>query len=318
MLTEKIRDLLKPGFNNKLIRDTARLFESYKYLDWRVRSAEIGNNLIYQAIMSGYPQAIGKIGSVELAAIRKYYRWHNHVKREELTTLDRQILFTNAGVFPSNYQTFEDYSLLMTQQILPELTMIAVWFNIGEANLVRRYAPGAARIALMSLESYVVGIERWTRALQGKKVLVVHPFEQTIHAQYQNRLQIWNGQEDILPEFELLTLKVPLSPALIPSRHDNWFAALADMQQQISAMESSFDVASIGAGAYSLPLAVHAKRMGKVGIHLGGALQLYFGIIGGRWQKNPIIQRFANEYWIRPLPEDTPAGKEIIEGGCYW
>jgi hypothetical protein len=113
-----------------------------------------------------------------------------------------------------------------------------------------------------------------------------------------------------------LQIAVPYQPILAPPRHTDWFQALADMQRQMTAID--FDVALIGAGAYSLPLVVHAKKLGKVGIHMGGAVQLYFGIMGGRWDKNPAIQSFVNESWVRPLPEDTPPNNKLIEGGCYW
>lgn len=41
-----------------------------------------------------------------------------------------------------------------------------------------------------------------------------------------------------------------------------------------------YDICLIGCGAYGFPLAAHAKRKGKKAVHLGGALQLLFGIKG--------------------------------------
>ena len=46
------------------------------------------------------------------------------------------------------------------------------------------------------------------------------------------------------------------------------------------AMKKNFDVAIIGCGAYGFPLAAKLKQAGKIVIHLGGATQLLFGIIG--------------------------------------
>lgn len=316
MYSEQVRKFIRPMLNGSRLRDTIRRIEALKYVDLRVWNVEYGGSLLYQALTSGAPQAIGKLGSVELGAIRKYLRWHNNAESEALTLPDRQVLFTNAGVFPLDYSTFEAYSLLMIEQVLPAMTVMAVWFNLGEAAIVRQYAPGAARIPLIALESYGLTKDRWTRALRDKKVLVIHPFEATIQSQYSRRLQIWQGQEDILPAFELLTLKAPLSPALVLPEHVDWFAALDGMQRQMSSID--FDVALIGAGAYSLPLAVHAKKQGKIGIHLGGATQLYFGIQGGRWDHNPGVQAFVNENWTRPLLEDTPLNNHLIENGCYW
>jgi hypothetical protein len=78
---------------------------------------------------------------------------------------------------------------------------------------------------------------------------------------------------------------------------------------------ANFDIALIGAGAWSLPLAAHAKKIGKKAIHLGGTLQLLFGIRGGRFDQ----WGFAyHQGWIRPLPEETPANCQRMEKGAYW
>jgi hypothetical protein len=66
-----------------------------------------------------------------------------------------------------------------------------------------------------------------------------------------------------------------------------------------------------------MPLAAYAKRMGKKGIHLGGALQLMFGIMGKRWEGRQ-ISGARLEHWVHPSEEETPSNKEIVEGGSYW
>lgn len=46
------------------------------------------------------------------------------------------------------------------------------------------------------------------------------------------------------------------------------------------AMKINFDTAIIGCGAYGMPLAAQIKNAGRQAIHLGGAVQLLFGIKG--------------------------------------
>ena len=62
----------------------------------------------------------------------------------------------------------------------------------------------------------------------------------------------------------------------------------------------------------------HAKRRGKQAIHLGGPLQILFGIKGKRWDDIPSVSKFYNEYWTRPSDEETPVNNTKVEGGCYW
>ena len=84
------------------------------------------------------------------------------------------------------------------------------------------------------------------------------------------------------------------------------------MKEQID--RTDYEIAILGCGAYGLPLAAHVKRQGKKAVHLGGSTQFMFGIIGKRWEGNPLI----NENWVRPAPEETPALAVHVEGGCYW
>jgi hypothetical protein len=149
-------------------------------------------------------------------------------------------------------------------------------------------------------------------------VLVVSPFADTIESQCRRREQVWRAKPEVLPEFELLTLRCPLYSFLLKTpAYPDWFAALDAMREQMASMR--FDVAIVGAGAWSLPLVAHAKSLGACAIHLGGATQVLFGIRGGRWDiTQHHLSRFYNEAWTRPSADETPQGVKKIEGGCYW
>ena len=67
-----------------------------------------------------------------------------------------------------------------------------------------------------------------------------------------------------------------------------------------------------------MPLAAHCKKMGKKAIHLAGWTQILFGIIGTRWENNPQVSPFINEYWIHPSASNRPQNAEKIENACYW
>jgi hypothetical protein len=151
--------------------------------------------------------------------------------------------------------------------------------------------------------------------LQGKKVLVIHPFEKSIQQQFFKRKLLFTDPH-ILPDFELLTIKAVQTLAEEKSKFRNWFEALEHMKNQMDVVD--YDVAIIGCGAYGLSLGAHAKRMGKQAIHMGGATQILFGIKGARWDNHPIISKLYNEHWVRPLDDETPGKKNAVEDGCYW
>ena len=107
-------------------------------------------------------------------------------------------------------------------------------------------------------------------------------------------------------------LPCPQFAYMLPPRHRDWFHALEELRAEMET--GDYDVALVGAGAWSLPLVAHAKRIGKKGMHLGGALQLLFGIKGGRFDSWGVY----NEHWIRPLDRERPANHREMENGAYW
>jgi len=80
--------------------------------------------------------------------------------------------------------------------------------------------------------------------------------------------------------------------------------------------KKDFDIALIGCGAYGLPLAAYIKSKGKQAIHIGGSLQLLFGIMGERWKSDKTLK--VNNYWTKPFKEDFIKKGSQIEKGCYW
>ena len=147
-------------------------------------------------------------------------------------------------------------------------------------------------------------------------MLVVHPFRDTILRQYARREQLFPGSE-VLPAFASLTV-VQAVQGLGGQQtgYASWFDALADMQRRMDAAD--YEVAVIGAGAYGLPLAVHARDTGHAAIQMSGATQLLFGIRGRRWDTHPQISRLYNDAWVRPAENEGIARRDAVEGGSYW
>lgn len=163
----------------------------------------------------------------------------------------------------------------------------------------------------------------WTKALEGKKVLVVHPFVETIKSQYARRKLLFPDNPNILPVFELKVLKAVQTLGYEDPNFKDWFEALEYMEQEIDKID--YDVCLLGCGAYGFPLAAHCKRRGKQAIHLGGILQLLFGIKGKRWETDPgyindypYASTYYNDCWVRASVSETPQKAGEVENGCYW
>jgi len=304
---------MKIPFKKQLI---VFLEKNIGYQKKNILNATDGNLLISELLSLNSSVAIGKIGAVENYALRYFLRHHSSSSDlfwpQELS----RDLYEKAGVFPKQDNIFNSFSLEFLESI-KKLDVLAVWYNRGESHIVKNYASQAKLTELLAIEPYYHQ-EPWSQNLANKKILVIHPFTESIKQQYKHRNKLWKCQ-NCLPNFELDTIKSPLSYALVRSGFDSWLDTLQYLKEEMSQKE--FDVALIGAGAYSLPLVAHAKNIGKSGIHLGGATQILFGIKGKRWDNHQIGLNFYNDYWRRPLPEETPTNIDVLERidqSAYW
>jgi len=220
---------------------------------------------------------------------------------------------TLSGFFPSTEENIQNFSDMMIED-MKLLDILGSWRM--EERFLQKYYPTSKRIQLTALEPYLQK-DPWTEVLVGKKVLVIHPFNETIKKQYTlNRTHLFKD-ERILPEFQTFeTIKAVQSIAGNRGAFKDWFEALESMKSEID--KKDFDVAIIGCGAYGFPLAAHVKRMGKKAIHVGGPTQLLFGIKGKRWVDREDFKTIINEYFVWPDDQDKPQNSTQVEGGCYW
>ncbi|WP_088243789.1 hypothetical protein [Calothrix rhizosoleniae] len=289
----------------KNIRNTYRL----KNLDLynHILPPEDGNLLISNRIADDQPLMISRFGNVESVCVFDYLA--GNYSEETIKSM-----ITNAGFFPSKQEYLDKYSQLFLESS-KSIDVLGVWFNYGEAEVIRNSCPQASLVDLDTLEPYYHD-NPWSLNLKSKKILVIHPFANTILEQYNNHRQFLFQDENILPQFELSTMKAVQSIGGTQTEFSSWFDAYFWMCEKIK--QYDFDIAIIGCGAYGLPLAAYVKSLGKKAIHLGGVTQILFGIKGQRWDSRPFFQSLYNEYWVRPKPEETPQDYKQIENGCYW
>ena len=288
-----------------------------KYAGHTIMSANKANQYIYAKLLSGESFLAGRFGSTELLNIRSY-DFGGFVGQK----YDKKFHFNHlcewSGFFPNDIKLLPHFVDEM-KSACKELDFMAVWFQPFEDYYIKSIMKPELKISyLLDFEPWA-GDFHWSAALAGKKVLVIHPFESTIRRQYEKRSLLFSDA-DILPEFELKTLKaVQTLAGTVDPRFSTWFAALEWMYQE--AMKIDFDVAIVGCGAYGLPLAAKIKKAGKQAIHLAGATQLLFGIKGKRWEENEAfayVRKWFNDSWVYPGEEDKLVDGNKVEGGCYW
>jgi hypothetical protein len=286
---------------------------------------QAASDLIKEKLLAEGPAMICRFGSVELTCVLNYYfvqqrktfftKSINYINGKSTPFWwDDETLSSmcnNAGFFPASIELLEKFSKLMLDD-MNQVDILGSWLK--EENLLHHYLTNAIKVRLPDLEPYYHS-EPWTVALKGKTVLVIHPYDESIRSQYTQREKLFPNT-NILPEFNLKTIKAVQSIANNKTNFKTWFEAYEFMCKQIS--ETEFDIAIIGCGAYGFPLAAHVKRIGKKAVHLGGSTQILFGIKGKRWEDHEFISKLMNKHWVRPSQNEVPANYNKVEDGCYW
>ena len=294
----------------------------------KMQSSDRGNDSIAEAIKLGKRCMISRLGFSEVSALLNYEEIRMYASgglpgkahalfKGSRVGWDEKTLRTihlNAGVFPPDPPVIHEFCRVFLERV-SQTDLLAAFQIPGESYLHSLCCPESKIVSLSSLEPFR-HINPWSQQLANKKVLVIHPFASSIRQQYQKRNLLFRDPL-VLPEFDLKTLRAVQSIAGNSCGFHSWFDALEWMEVEMEKVD--FDICLVGAGAYGLPLAAHAKKLGKIAIHMGGALQLLFGIKGGRWEHHVTdISSLFNEHWIRPDETERPRGLETIESGCYW
>lgn len=293
---------------------------------------ETTNTLLTDLFSDDKPCFVGRIGTTEQAVLVNYITVHskkNYIKKcLDYITDNTRLPFWDyprlsddlcmySGFFPKrNLQLIERFAELY----LHDIPLMDV---CGRFSYAEKFLPFNKDCKMVQLESLYPFFAKkpWMKVFEDKKVLVVHPFKDTILSQYNNHRGELFKNNDILPKFHLEVIKAVQTIAGEKSNFTDWFEALDYMKDEI--LKRDFDLLIVGCGAYGLPLAAFAKSLGKKSIHLGGGTQLLFGIKGKRWEENyhGTDTRFAdlfNKYWVYPNVVERPKNLNKVEGGCYW
>lgn len=276
-------------------------------------SADDAAQRIIESIEKSKPIMVSRFGCFESRCLGEGFGIEYGCLRSFTKTALNPI-FNNAVVFPygnEGAQRFFD----ITKEAIKDIDLLGVWSTEMHDYLVDEKCPKEMEITdLNNLEPFR-NKNPWSKALAGKRVVVIHLFSESIQTQYWKRMDLFDNP-DILPQFNLRVVKaVQTIAGEIDDRFSNWEEALMYMYEEC--MKEDFDVAIIGCGAYGMPLASMIKKAGKAAIHLGGSTQILFGIKGSRWDDS-IIASMYNEHWVRPSNSETPQNSRNVEKGCYW
>lgn len=314
-----------PAFLKKAYRASSpehvRLRKTIDFLDSRTFSLEETQSFISGRISAGGSTLIARPGGTESEALDQFLR--NRVRSSSVSVLRpysrflRSRALANSGIIARTDVEFDEFAMEYLKSTLAASLLAYGAFAPGALGLVlareRTGEKNTNFLNLEPLEALSSGIRPWTDSLAGKKVLLVHPFVNSIRAQHE---KIQSAKvEWFLPAFELIVVSPPRTVTTTSAEATTWLTELKRVEEEIEMHD--FDVAILGAGSYGLPLAHFVARQNRVAIHLGGTTQLLFGISGKRWANHPWTTDHFRDTWVSPMQRDLFPGVTGIEGGSY-
>ena len=271
---------------------------------------------VVAALREEEPFVAGKIGGAELMALEygdhlirppwpPGWSWKRPARR----------LMNNAGFFPVQKGAFYRWQTIMRDSI-GATDILCAWqtdpfLEAYEKRLIQELAPDSRNFPLEQLGRPLVP------ALLPFRWLVVSPFVHSVRRQLPKLRMIHDPEREVNGSWEgpaktCEIVRCPFQSHLEPSPYQSWEEGLEKISEEI--LKKKFDVALIGAGVWSLPLAARIKKKGRSAIRFGGETQLLFGIKGKRWENYGIY----NDAWISADSSEMPANRDRVEQGCYW
>lgn len=282
-----------------------------------MNKAQKDNLYIKEIIQENKPFFIGRIAGCELKVAYCFQQGNLLDIVDELRELEN-----NAGIYITNNVSLSEYTKRLIEAY-EHCTIIAEWEKNGKVfahtgsgqEYISKRTPKTPKIDARALEPYYFK-DNWMNQLKGKKILIIHPFSKTFEKQVTNLKKIF-------PEkswFEDCQLQFAQPPMTLAGNHQNkdWKEHLTPFLESLR-KKTDFDIALVAAGGYGMLVSDYIyKEMNKSVMYIGGALQLFFGVIGKRWFDNKDILKLVNDDWIRPSKEEKPNNFTNVEKGCYW
>jgi len=226
------------------------------------------------------------------------------------------------GIFPGT----PSWILRFNEFYIPHLKNLNCWgifYLDWELEIIKYYGLRNKLIFYVNQEPDRSSPSRETNCylpyFRNKKLLIVAPFAHLLKQRATKKIfeGVWSktGKTWFYPD-SVDSIEFPYG--FVRETHKTYPTVL-DLFIHITAEidRREFDVALIAAGALSIPLASHIKNMGKVGIDLGGHLQVLFGVLGKRWRHREEWKRlYINDWWIDMPVKYKPADEH--DSGAFW
>jgi hypothetical protein len=272
---------------------------------------------VTDAAAAGSPYAAGKIGHTEQALLHYPLVMERETDPRRIRAFEVSVVSRASrlgGVFPADREFVGEFSLRLASD-LRKLDCLGLFDPMwaSELELLRghRYEGEVVHYLDQEPDRGIPADDRlcYLPAFRDRRILLVCASAELLRdrANGETYEAVWSkiGKRWFEPaSVEALPIPYSYDPDSVGS-NETALDRLEEISQSIASKE--FDVALIAAGSLGIPIAAAVKRLGRIGISLGGHLQVLFGVHGERWLAQPDWHRdYFNDAWIRMPPEYVP------------
>ena len=281
-------------------------------------------HFILESQSKNIPFFIGRLSGNEPNLCGKVYT------RSEIPNQLLQNMLFVAGIKFTSKEDLEKYVKIYTESFF-HCDMVGVWTegsmkmqsqllcDIIRPQLLRTWVP----ICATGIEPYYYMNDpryEFYNIFKGRKVLILTSHSKTIKDQLSKIDKLF--KTPIFHETTKFFVHKPPQQNGDSSDGRSWqwhFEKLKTDINQIKNGGFDFDIALVSCGGFGMPICNFIRTdLGKSVIYVGGALQLFFGVMGSRWDSSDNIKLHVNELWTRPLEIDKPSNPAYCENSCYW
>lgn len=287
-------------------------------------------DLIRKSVANNIPFALGKIGFSEQIILNYPIQLSKDISAIQRSAFERVYRYhaeVQTGIFPSDTAFLKKFSSFYSEKI-SQLDVVGVFGAKQEAEILAFHSINASSIKYIDTEPdrSIPSNEElcYLPFFSNKKVLLISPFASLLKGRSKKKLfeKVWKktGKQWFNPS-NVEALEIPYSYGTERQTIQKFGDSLQfhkHIIQQMSRIE--YDVVLIGVGALGIPIAIEAKKQGKIAFSLGGHLQVLFGVLGSRWKNDAgFMSNYVNENWIDMPEKYAPSmNKQLTDSGAYW
>jgi hypothetical protein len=241
----------------------------------------------------------------------------------------RNQMLNNAGINFINPDEVITYVKLYTQSLINSSILAAFSVTNQSEDLciwLDKYIPNQKRIFAKAIEPFYFMDHpdyHYNDIFVNKKVLLITSHYETTKQQISKNAKIFN--KPIFDESTEFHIYKPPQQHCGNNDSNSWIFHYEKMKNDLIELKKTFDfdIALLSCGGFGMLMSDFIYSDLKTSVmYIGGGLQIYFGIMGNRWENHPIISKFQNDNWTSVLDCDKPKtlihNSEICENNCYW